>query len=94
MLEQPARSADQNIAAADSRPLELQILPANDKTRTEVVLSADRPEHLKYLVGQLSSGSDHHAPHTVRVAPLGAVEFLQQRHQECQSLAGASLGGP
>ena len=87
MLEQPARGADQNVAAADSRPFKLEILPTNDKTRTEVVLGANSSENLKYLISQLSSRGDDQGPHTIGRTPLGTVEFLQQRNQKCQGFA-------
>ena len=86
MLEQPARSADQNIAAADSRPLELQILAADDEAGAEVVLLAHQPQRLEDLIGELPGGCDDQRPRPVISAPPRAVELLQDGNQECQRL--------
>ena len=93
MLEEPARRADENVAPGDSGPLELEVLPTNDKASTEVVLFADSSEDLKYLVGELPGGGDHQTSNTVCRAPLSAEQFLQERNQERESLSGARLGG-
>ena len=87
MLEESARGADENVAAADSRPFKLEILPTNDKTRTEVVVGANSSENLKYLISQLSCWGDDQRTHTISRTPLGTVELLQQRNQKCQGFA-------
>ena len=87
MLEESAWGADQNVAAADSRPFKLEILSTNDKARTEVVLAANSSENLKYLISQLSCRGDDQRPHAIRRTPLGTVQFLQQRNQKCQGFA-------
>ena len=87
MLEESARGADQNVAAAHSRPFELEVLPTNDQARTEVVLAANSSENLKNLISQLSGRSEDQGSHTIAVAPLGTVQLLQQRNQKCQGFA-------
>ena len=87
MLEESARRADENVTSGDSGPLELEILPTDDKPGTEVVVFANSSENLKYLVSQLPGRGDHQAPHTVRRAPLGAEELLQERNEEGERLA-------
>ena len=87
VLEESAGCADQNVAAAHSRPFELEILPTNDQTRTEVVLAANSSENLKNLISQLSGRSDDQSSHTIAMTPLGTEQFLQQRNQKCQGFA-------
>ena len=87
MLEESARRADENVTSGDSGPLELEILPTDDKPGTEVVVFANSSENLKYLVSQLPGRRDHQTPHTVRRAPLGAEELLQERNEEGERLA-------
>lgn len=87
MLEEPSRRAYQNVTSGDSGPLELEILPTDDKPSTEVVLFANSSENLKYLVGQLPGRGDHQTPDTVHRAPLGAEELLQERNEEGECLA-------
>ena len=87
MLEESARRADENVTSGDSGPLELEILPTDDKPGTEVVVFANSSENLKYLVSQFPGRGDHQTPHTVRRAPLGAEELLQERNEEGERLA-------
>ena len=87
MLKESARRADENVTSGDSGPLELEILPTDDKPGTEVVVFANSSENLKYLVSQLPGRGDHQTPHTVRRAPLGAEELLQERNEEGERLA-------
>jgi hypothetical protein len=45
----PARSADQDVTTLDSLPLELEILPADDKAGTQLMVLAHTAKRLKNL---------------------------------------------
>jgi hypothetical protein len=45
----PARSADQDVTTLDSLPLELEILPTDDKAGTQLMVLAHTAKRLKNL---------------------------------------------
>ena len=85
-------SADEDVAVRHPRPLELEVLAADDEAGAEVVLLAHQPQRLEDLVGELPRGRDHQRPRPVISAPPRAVELLQDGDQEGQGLPRPSLG--
>ena len=56
MLQQPPRSADDDVAPAQPTALELEVLPADDEAGAEVVVPAHGAHLVEDLVGQLAGG--------------------------------------
>lgn len=77
MMQQPARSADNDIASGHSVRLEVDVLPADDETGRELMEPANLPEGLEDLVSQFPSRSDHQSTKSVFGRPLQAVEEFQ-----------------
>ena len=59
VLQQPPRSADDDVAPAQPTALELEVLPADDEAGAEVVVPAHGAHLVEDLVGQLAGGGDH-----------------------------------
>ena len=77
VLQQAAGGADEDVAVRHPRPLELEILAADDEAGAEVVLLAHQPQRLEDLIGELPGGCDDQRPRPVISAPPRAVELLQ-----------------
>ena len=65
VLQQPTGRAHEDVHVVNANLLLLHTLAANDQTGAQVVVDADRAQHVEDLQSKLTGGRDHYAANAI-----------------------------